>query len=213
MINFEIFSDPICPWCFIAKTWFDRAREAYPEHEFNVEWKPFQLNPDMPQSGMKRSNYLSQKFGGRQQAVNAYKPIVNTAIEQNIKMDFESIKRTPNTLDAHRLIYWSHFEGIQDKMVSGLFKAYFQDGKDIGEKESLIEISSASGLNEELTSRLLASDQDKKLVTDLDCNARQIGISAVPMFIIDGTFAISGAQKVAFWKKVFLEIEQNIGSN
>ena len=213
MIKFEIFSDPICPWCFIAKTWFDRARETYPEQEFEVIWKPFQLNPEMPMVGMDRSDYLDQKFGGRQQAIDAYRPIVKTSIEQNIKINFESIKRTPNTLDAHRLIHWSQFEGIQDKMVSGLFKAYFQDGKDIGTKESLIEISSASGLNEEITSRLLSSDQDKKLVADLDYNARKIGISGVPMFIVDGTYAISGAQKVEFWKNVFLEIEQNLSSN
>ena len=213
MIKFEIFSDPICPWCFIGKTWFDRAREAYPEQEFNIEWKPFQLNPKMPQLGMKRSDYLDKKFGGRQQAIDAYRPIVKTTMEQNIKINFESIKRTPNTLDAHRLIHWSQFEGIQDKMVSGLFRAYFQDGVDIGKKESLIEISSASGLNEKLTSRLLSSDQDKKHIADLDHNARKMGISGVPMFIIDGTYAISGAQKVEFWKKVFLEIEQNLSLN
>ena len=213
MIKFEIFSDPICPWCFIAKTWFDRARETYPEQEFEVIWKPFQLNPKMPNSGMDRSVYLNQKFGGRQQAIEAYRPIVNTAMEQNIKINFESIKRTPNTLDAHRLIHWSQFEGIQDKMVSGLFRAYFQDGVDIGKKEPLIEISSASGLNEELTSRLLSSDQDKKLIADLDHNARKMGISGVPMFIIDETYAISGAQKVEFWKKVFLEIKQNLSPN
>ena len=84
MIKIEVFSDPICPWCFIGKTWFDRAREAYPEQEFNVAWKPFQLNPEMPKLGMERSDYLDQKFGGRQQAINAYRPIVITTIEQNI---------------------------------------------------------------------------------------------------------------------------------
>ena len=213
MVKFQIFSDPVCPWCFIGKTWFDRAREAFPDQEFNVEWKPFQLNPEMPQSGMKRSDYLNQKFGGPKEAIDAYRPIVKAIMEQNIIVNFGSIKRMPNTLDAHRLIHWSRFEGVQDRMVSGLFKAYFQDGTDIGKKDELIKISSVSGLNQEITSRLLSSDHDKKLVTDQDDNARKIGISGVPMFIVDGTYAVAGAKKVEFWKKVFLEIKQNLISN
>ena len=112
MVSFEIFSDPICPWCLIGKTWFERAVEACPNQDFEIIRKPFQLNPGMPTSGMDRSEYLDQKFGGRQQALTAYKPIVEASINHKIKINFENIKRTPNTLNAHRLIYWARTEGI-----------------------------------------------------------------------------------------------------
>ena len=212
MIKFEIFSDPICPWCFLGKTWFDQARQEYPELTFEVIWKPFQLNPDMPKFGMERSYYLNQKFGSRQQAITAYKPIVEATIKHNIKINFEAIRRTPNTLDAHRLIYWSNIEESQDKIVSALFKAYFQEGKDIGNKEVLIEIGSRSGMQAELIDRLLSSDQDKELIKTQDQEGRKTGIAGVPMFIVDGTYAVSGAQQKKFWEKVFLQIKNNQNS-
>ena len=210
MIKFEIFSDPICPWCFIGKTWFDRARETSPEQNFHIVWKPFQLNPEMPKIGMDRSEYLDKKFGGRQKAITAYKPIIETSLKHNIRINFEKIKRTPNTLDAHRLIHWGNIEGIQDKIVSSLFKAFFQDGKDIGKKDVLIEIGRVSGLDKELIDRLLSSDQDKELIQNLDQRGRKTGIKGVPMFIVDSTYAISGAQKTELWKKIFLEIQYNL---
>ena len=209
MVSFEIFSDPICPWCLIGKTWFDRAVEACPNQDFEIIWKPFQLNPDMPSYGMDRNEYLDQKFGGRQQALTAYKPIVDVSINHNIKINFEGIKRTPNTLNAHRLIYWARTEGIQSRIVSALFKAYFNDAKDIGDINVLKDIGEASGFPRELIDRLLTSEEDKKVIKDLDLGARQRGISGVPMFIVDGTYAISGAQKTEFWKSMFAEIQQN----
>ena len=212
MIKVEIFSDPICPWCFLGKTWFDRAREAYPEHNFEVIWKPFQLNPDMAKVGMDRSTYLDKKFGGRQQAIAAYKPIIEATIEHNIKINFEAIQKTPNTLDAHRLIHWSNIEGIQHRVISALFKAYFQEGKDIGNRKILIEVATMSGLKAELTDRLLSSDQDKELIRSIDQKARKAGITGVPMFILDGTYAVSGAQQKDFWETVFQEIKNNQNS-
>lgn len=209
MIKFEIFADPICPWCFIGKTWFDRARETYPDQEFEVLWRPFQLNPEMPKLGMSRSVYLEKKFGSQKKAVTAYKPIIEASLEHNIKINFEKIKITPNTMDAHRLIHWGTIEGIQDKVVSRLFKAYFQEGEDIGNKQVLIEIGSASGLSSGVIDRLLRSNEDEDLIKAIDRKARETGITGVPMFIVDKTYAISGAQQTKLWKKVFLEIKHN----
>jgi predicted DsbA family dithiol-disulfide isomerase len=209
MVSFEIFSDPICPWCFIGKTWFDRALEACPDQDFEIIWKPFQLNPDMPISGMERTKYLDQKFGDRQQALTAYKPIVEVSIHHKIGINFEDIKRTPNTLDAHRLIHWARIEGVQNRIVTALFKAYFKEGKDIGDKNILTDISKASGLKPKLINRLLGSEHDKKVIKELDLYARKSGITGVPLFIVDGTYVISGAQKPEFWKNVFKEIKQN----
>ena len=209
MVSFEIFSDPICPWCLIGKTWFDRALEACPDQDFEIIWKPFQLNPDMPISGMPRIEYLDKKFGGRQQAMTAYKPILESSIHHKIGINFEDIKRTPNTLDAHRLIYWAKTKGMQSRIVSALFKAYFKDGRDIGDKSVLADIGTSSELNHDLLIHLLNSEKDKKVIQDLDRSARKIGITGVPMFIVDKTYAISGAQKTDFWKKIFKEIKRN----
>ncbi|MEE2773910.1 MAG: DsbA family oxidoreductase [Pseudomonadota bacterium] len=209
MVKFEIFSDPICPWCYIAKKWLDRALEAYPEHNFNIEWKPFQLNPYMPVEGMARQDYLDKKFGSRQQAIEAYKLIVETLVKNKINIDFAAIEKTPNTLNAHRLIFWAGIEGVQTRVVSGLFNAYFRDGKDIGCHDVLVEIASKHGLRRELIEKLLSSNEDREHVKNIDTKARQSGIKGVPMFIIDHTYAVSGAQPTQFWMEVFSEIMEN----
>lgn len=105
-IKLDIMSDPICPWCYIGKSYLDRALEQNPDHPFVIEWHPFQLNPDMPAEGMERRAYLEAKFGGKEGAVKAYAPVVEHAQKAGLKIDFEAMKRTPNTLNAHRLIHW-----------------------------------------------------------------------------------------------------------
>ena len=133
MIKLDIFSDPICPWCYIGKTNLDRALEQRPDHPFVIEWHPFQLNPDMPREGMDRRTYLEAKFGGKDGAVQAYAPVVEHAKTAGLDINFEAMQRTPNTLDAHRLILWAGIEGRQTAVISSLFKAYFVEGLDIGE--------------------------------------------------------------------------------
>ena len=166
----------------------------------------------MPNGGMNRKNYLEKKFGGRNQALEAYRPIVETSVKTKITINFEAIEFTPNTLDAHRLIYWGGIEGVQSRIVSGLFKAYFQDGKDIGDRQVLAQIAGNNGMKSEVINRLLSSDEDKENVQHLDLTARTSGVQGVPMFIIDSTYAISGAQKTEFWKTTFNEIyEKKVG--
>ncbi|MEL6610426.1 MAG: DsbA family protein, partial [Pseudomonadota bacterium] len=103
MIKLDIISDPICPWCYIGKTLLDEALKARPDHPFEMEWHPFQLNPDMPEGGMDRKEYLEAKFGGKEGAIRAYAPVLERAEAAGLKIDFAAIPRTPNTLDAHRL--------------------------------------------------------------------------------------------------------------
>ncbi|MEO1363289.1 MAG: DsbA family oxidoreductase, partial [Pseudomonadota bacterium] len=140
-IKLDIMSDPICPWCYIGKAHLDRALEAHPNHPFVIEWHPFQLNPDMPAEGMDRRAYLEAKFGGKEGAVRAYAPVVKNAEKAGLKIDFEGMRRTPNTLDAHRLIHWAGIEGKQTAAVSALFKAYFVEARDIGDPEVLADIA------------------------------------------------------------------------
>ena len=133
MIKLDIMSDPICPWCYIGKTQLDRALASHPDHPFTVEWHPFQLNPDMPAEGMDRRAYLEGKFGGKAAAVQVYGNIERQAQTLGLSIDFAAMKRTPNTINAHRLIHWAGLEQKQQGLVDALFDAYFCKGVDIGE--------------------------------------------------------------------------------
>ncbi|NCX07022.1 MAG: DsbA family oxidoreductase [Rhodobacteraceae bacterium] len=141
MIKLDIFTDPICPWCFIGKTHLDRALESRPNHPFTIEWHPFQLNPEMPEGGMDRRTYLEGKFGGKENAIKAYMPVAEHAEKAGLKMNLEGIKSTPNTINAHRLIHWAGIEGVQTPIVSALFKAYFIEGRDIGDIDVLADVN------------------------------------------------------------------------
>ena len=123
MIKLDILSDPICPWCLIGKTHLDRALADHPDHPFVLEWHPFQLNPDMPAGGMDRRAYLEGKFGGKSGADQVYGRIADTARAAGIEIDFDAIRRTPNTLNAHRLIHWAGIERRQTPVVDALFRA------------------------------------------------------------------------------------------
>jgi len=210
MIKLDIISDPICPWCFIGKSYLDRALEKHPDHPFTIEWHPFQLNPDMPAEGMDRRAYLEGKFGGKEGALKAYTPVVEHAKTAGLEINFEDIKRTPNTLDAHRLIHWAGIEGKQTPVKSALFKAYFTDGRDIGDKEVLAEIAGECGMVKMIVSHLLKSDADADGIRQRDAHARERGVTGVPCFIIDNQHVLSGAQPPELWGKVIEEIMEQL---
>ncbi|MGB8813099.1 MAG: DsbA family oxidoreductase [Paracoccaceae bacterium] len=206
MIRLDIFSDPVCPWCYIGKALLDRALEAHPEHMFTIEWQPFQLNPDMPSGGADRATYLESKFGGKINAVQAYARVEQAARDAGIDIDFAAMKRMPNTLDAHRLIHWAGLEGRQTAMVSRLFRAFFREGQDIGDPATLARLAGDAGLDATLTARLLATDADRDDIAARDAHARQKGVNAVPTFLIANQYVLSGAQPVALWGQVIAEL-------
>lgn len=206
MIRLDILSDPICPWCYIGKARLDRALESRAAHPFAVEWHPFQLNPDMPPQGMDRRAYMEAKFGGKDAAVAAYLPVTQHAEAMGLPLHLDRIRRTPNTLDAHRLIHWAGLEQRQAAVVSALFRAYFQDGRDIGDAAVLADVAATSGLDPALISRLLASDADSAAISARDAHARSRGVGAVPTFIIAERYVVSGAQSVETWMKIIDEI-------
>ena len=209
-VKLDIVSDPICPWCYIGKTYLDRALAQRPGHPLVIEWHPFQLNPDMPADGMDRRAYLEGKFGGKAGAVRAYTPIAQTAEAAGLNMDLEGIKKTPNTIDAHRLIHWARLEGTQTAIVSALFEAYFVEGRDIGDREVLADIADSNGMDAAVVRKLLASDSDSAEISERDTAARQMGISSVPTFIVDSRHAVPGAQSTDMWLKVIDEIIEQV---
>ncbi|WP_170549163.1 DsbA family oxidoreductase [Ruegeria atlantica] len=205
-VKLDIMSDPICPWCYIGKTHLDKALAAIPDHPFVIEWHPFQLNPDMPNEGMDRREYLERKFGGKDGAVRAYAPVVEHAQNAGLSIDFEGMKRTPNTLDAHRVIHWAGIEGKQDAAVNALFDAYFVQGRDIGDHEVLADIADSIGMDAAVVSKLLKSDADREDIRTRDTHSRQMGVNSVPTFIVANQHAVPGAQPPEMWEKVIGEI-------
>ncbi|MFG6516683.1 DsbA family oxidoreductase [Sulfitobacter sp. 1A13496] len=205
-IKLDIMSDPICPWCYIGKAHLDRALMDHPDHPFVIEWHPFQLNPEMPREGMDRRAYLEAKFGGKEGAVKAYAPVVEHAEKAGLEINFEAMQRTPNTLDAHRLIHWAGIEGRQTAAVSALFKAYFVDARDIGDAEVLADIADSIEMDAAVVTRLLKSDVDAQDIRDRDAHSRKMGVNSVPTFIVANTHAVPGAQPPELWAQVIADL-------
>lgn len=209
-VKLDILSDPICPWCYIGKTQLDKALAAIPDHPFVIEWHPFQLNPDMEPGGMDRREYLERKFGGKEGAVRAYAPVVEHAEKAGLAIDFEAMQRTPNTLDAHRLIHWAGVEGKQSQAVDALFAAYFTEGRDIGDAEVLADIADSIGMDAAVVLKLLKSDADRDDIAKRDSHSREMGVSSVPTFIVANQHAVPGAQPPELWEQVIREIMSQI---
>ncbi|MCG6557160.1 DsbA family oxidoreductase [Ruegeria sp. 1NDH52C] len=209
-VKLDILSDPICPWCYIGKTQLDKALAAIPDHPFVIEWHPFQLNPDMAPEGMDRREYLERKFDGKEGAVRAYAPVVEHAEKAGLEIDFEAMQRTPNTLDAHRLIHWAGVEGKQTEAVDALFAAYFTEGRDIGDAEVLADIADSIGMDAAVVLKLLKSDADRDDIAKRDSHSREMGVSSVPTFIVANQHAVPGAQPPELWEQVIREIMSQI---
>lgn len=212
MVKLDIISDPICPWCYIGKTNLDRALEQIPDHPFTIEWHPFQLNPDMPAGGMDRRAYLEAKFGGKEGAVQAYAPVAEHAKKAGALINFDKIEKTPNTVDAHRLIHWAGIEQRQSLVVDLLFKAYFVDGRDIGDHEVLADIADTAEMDASMVTRLLDSTSDIADIRARDAHSRKMGVNSVPTFVVANQHAVPGAQPPEVWVKVIGEIMEQIGT-
>jgi predicted DsbA family dithiol-disulfide isomerase len=210
MIKLDILSDPICPWCYIGWTNLARALDARPDHPFAIEWHPFQLNPDMPAGGMDRQTYLQTKFGSKDGLYKAYQPVVEHAEKAGLALNLDLIARTPNTLDAHRLIHWAGIEGRQTPVMLALFRAYFIEGRDIGDAATLADIAAGVGLDRAMTETLLAGPADADDIRARDAHARARGVTGVPTFVIAGSHVLTGAQQTEVWLSVIDQIAAQI---
>jgi predicted DsbA family dithiol-disulfide isomerase len=195
MIQIDLFSDVICPWCFIGKRRLERALNQRSNPDVDISWRAFQLNPDMPKTGMHRDHYLEAKFGGPERAKTIYENIRKTGEMEGIEFEFEKIKKTPNTVLAHRLISWSKDQKISDLVVESLFKAYFYEGRDIGLIEILKEILEESNIDAESFVRYAKSNEGIDQVANDTRYAYSNGITGVPCFIFDKKYSLSGAQE------------------
>ena len=211
MIRLDIFSDPVCPWCYIGKANLDRALEAHPDHPFQIEWHPFQLNPDMPREGVDKRTYLAGKFG-EAQLTQVHLRLKEMSRAAGAEIDPDTPKRIPNTLDAHRLIHWAGLEGRQNAAVAGLFRAYWREGRDIGNTGVLADIAASAGMDRALVARLLDSDADADDIRARDEDARRKGVNSVPTFLIAQQYVVSGAQPPEVWGNVIRELVEKAKS-
>ena len=210
MIRLDIFSDPVCPWCLIGKANLDRALEAHPAHPFRIEWHPFQLNPDMPAGGVDKHRSLAEKFG-EDRLVQMHLRLREASRAAGAEIDPDTPKRMPNTLDAHRLIHWAGLEGRQTAVVSAIMRAYWREGRDIGNAGVLTDIAAAAGMDRAVTARLLASDADADDIRARDADARQKGVNSVPTFLIAQHYVVTGAQPPEVWGNVIRELLEQSG--
>jgi predicted DsbA family dithiol-disulfide isomerase len=202
----DIFSDPVCPWCLIGATNLVRALAAAPEQPFELVWHPYQLDPTLPPEGMDRAEYMAAKFGGPEQLDRVHQRVEEAAREADIPLDFGRISRTPNTLDAHRLILWAGVEGAQTRVAMALFARYFGDGADISDPAVLASVAGEAGMDAAAIARLLAGDADRAEVAAEAEQARQAGITGVPTFLVAGQYVVTGAQPQAFWTDFAREV-------
>lgn len=196
-VKLDIVSDVMCPWCFVGKRRLEKAlKNIDQEIDVEINWLPFQLDATLPPEGKDRQLYLSEKFGGKENAEKFYQTIKQAGDDEGIEFDFDAIEVSPNTMDAHRLIAWAGQQGDeqQDHIVELLFKAYFQHGKNIGDHAVLAEVAADGGMDAQQVSDRLKSDDGLVETRQAVDHAHQIGVNGVPCFIFDGKYGVSGAQ-------------------
>jgi predicted DsbA family dithiol-disulfide isomerase len=194
VVTIDVVSDVMCPWCYIGKRRLEAAVATLPEVALDVQWRPFQLDATIPPEGMDRRMYLERKFGGAEAAERVYAPVRAAGEAEAIPFAFDRIRRSPNTINAHRLIRWAGQAGLQEEMVERLFRLYFIEGGDLTDVSVLAKAAAEAGMELEVAERLLASEADVAEVrADIEA-AQNMGITGVPTFIVGGRYAVVGAQ-------------------
>ncbi|MDA9230392.1 DsbA family oxidoreductase [Alphaproteobacteria bacterium] len=211
IMQLDVISDVICPWCFIGKRNLDAALNQLSGLRINLMWRPYQLDPRTPPEGHDRETQMKRKFGpdgGKQ----IYQNIIAAAQGTGINFAFDKITRTPNTLNAHRLIRWAASTHQQHDIAEALFVAYFENGHDIGDVNVLLEIAAAHDMDTKLLAALFASDTDIENTQNDDAAARDLGIAGVPAFLAGGKFVLSGAQEPAYLLKFIGKAQSKLAS-
>ncbi len=193
-VRVDVVSDVICPWCFLGKRRLDAALEALPEGSVAVQYRPFLLDPSIPPEGMDRAEYIAQKFSDPEAARRGSMALKEYGLAEGIRFEFDKITRTPNTVDAHRLILWALSPGVQPFVVDRLFQLYFLEGADISERSVILQIAQEAGMDVGLVTDLFDKGTDKDRVMRDVGLAYRLGVTGVPTFILNGRYGLVGAQ-------------------
>ncbi len=195
MPQLDVYSDVICPWCYVGKAHMQAAFELLEADglHFDVRWRPFQLNPDMPPAGVPRDEYRRAKFGSLERSRELDVQVAQAARQAGLEIRHDLMQRTPNTLDAHRLIRWAEPQGRQDALVDRLFAAYFAEGQDVGDPATLAALAAQAGLDRDQAATFLASDEFRGQVAAEDEAVRAAGVNSVPTFVLERHVLFAGA--------------------
>lgn len=203
----DVVSDVVCPWCYIGKRRLEKSISLLKdEYEFEVNYLPFELNPQMPKEGKNQQEHLTAKFGGDSKYKELTENVIKVAAAEGLKFDYDRQQISPNTKDAHRLIWLAKSEGCQLEVKEALLKAYFEEGIDLSKPENLLDVVSAAGLDKDKAKALLDSDTGLVEVEYLQQLNNQRGISGVPFYIVNNKYGISGAQSPEHFVSAFREI-------
>ncbi len=220
-ITIDVVSDVVCPWCYLGTRRLEKAiGNVKDELAVSVTFRPYQLNPDMPPEGVDHKKHLAEKLGGMAAVDSAHERLASLGREDGIDFDFSAVKISPNTLDAHRLLRWAMIEGphIQERVALALFKAYFEEGRNVGDRAVLLDIAEACGMDRSVVTALFSAGADVDSVKEEIGMARDMGVTGVPCFIVDNKYAVMGAQSVDVLTNAFREIaamkaQERIGKN
>lgn len=203
-LSVDVISDVICPWCYIGKRRLEKAIAAHGV-PVKVRWLPFQLNPTMPKEGISRREYRTKKFGSWERSQELDAKVIAVGQDEGIQFAFDRIERTPNTLDAHRLIWLADKEGVQDSVVEGLFRAYFTDSRDISNQQTLIDVVAEAGLQRHTAEAVLNSDEVTEPIKEAGKLSQQHRVDGVPFFIVNDKITLSGAQQPETFLEAFTQ--------
>jgi predicted DsbA family dithiol-disulfide isomerase len=207
-MRIDVVADTTCPWCFIGKRRLERALASRPQHNVEIAWRPYFLNPDVPAEGADRASYVARRLGGRERAARLFASVAEVGAGEKIDFRFDRIARVPNTLHSHRLIHYADDTGRQGAVVEALFRGHFLEGRDIGDLDVLADIADAAGLARADALAYLRSGIDAEAIVAGDEKARALGVTGVPCFIIERRYAVSGAQLPEVFHQVFELVNQ-----
>ena len=205
-MRIDVYSDTVCPWCYLGKRRFELALAARPHYEPRVTWRPFGLNPDIPAEGVDRAAYLAGSIGTPERVAEVHTELTRRGEASGIQFRFDLIERTPNTRRAHLLMAHAARCGRQTAVMDRVMRAYFEEGCDIGDIEVLVRLAVESGLPERETRSALILRAGQDGVIAAERHAAVLGITGVPTFVFDGQYTISGAQEVGTFARVLDQV-------
>jgi predicted DsbA family dithiol-disulfide isomerase len=204
-LHIDVISDVVCPWCLVGKRRLENAIAAHAK-PVTVRWLPFQLNPTMPKEGINRREYRTKKFGSWERSLELDAQVAAAGAAEGIHFAFDRIERTPNTLDAHRLIWLADKESVQDAVVEALFRAYFTDGRDISNRQALIDVVAQAGLDRNRAEAVLNGDEGMEAIKEAEGLSQRHHVDGVPFFIVNGKITLGGAQQPDAFVAAFAQV-------
>lgn len=208
VLQLDVVVDVVCPWCYVGKRRLEHAMAMTPGIGYELRYRPFQLDASIPRAGVPRKAYIEAKLGGPERVRQAHRHLTEIGATLGIPFDFEAITRAPNTLDAHRTLRWAGEAGVQGDLVEILFRRYFVEGADIGDRDVLAEAAGAAGMNAAEVRSWLDTTADEEEVTAEVAHAQRIGVTGVPCLVIEARYAVTGAQEAPVLVGAFRDLAE-----